>query len=95
MTTLDDTIEKLTKEKQRTNRLAQQGASTHERQRKEAMKLKIKLGTLVVNAGLGEESITVLRGLLQEAAQTLAADNNQKIRERWQSLGAENANGKT
>lgn len=94
MTGVDDTIERLKKEKQRTNRLALNASALRERQRKETLKLKIQLGTLVMEAGLETESISVVKGLLHEAAQTLAADKAEQVRERWRTLGSEQAKSK-
>lgn len=95
MTGVDDTIERLKKEKQRTNRLALNASALRERQRKETLKLKIQLGTLVMDAGLETEAISVIKGLLHEAAQTLVADKAEQVRARWRTLGSEKGSMKS
>ena len=95
MTGVDDTIERLKKEKQRTNRLALNASALRERQRKETLKLKIQLGTLVMDAGLETEAISVIKGLLHEAAQTLAAEKGEQVRKRWRTLGSEKGSMKS
>lgn len=56
-------------------------------ERKADTRRKIQLGGLIIKAGLAEEDLAVLLGMLTAGARVLSASNAMESRRRWKELG--------
>lgn len=56
-------------------------------ERKADTRRKIQLGGLIIKAGLAEEELAVLLGMLTAGARVLNASNAMESRRRWKELG--------
>ena len=57
-------------------------------QRKQETRRKIQFGGLVIKAGLGNEDLAVILGMLTAGGRILSSQNGSEARRQWKELGA-------
>lgn len=81
------TVRQLKKAKGKLIYLQRQQARMKNLERKQDTRHKIQLGELIKEAGLSDETTTVLHGLLLEAKEKLQSKDADNIRQNWHMKG--------